>query len=147
MEVTIRKNEKEIKIGERTFLVKKFDPMTGNYILMKIMTMVLPFGMGGALSGALGDANALSSATGKMSKVEFMELQTEILQCCFEVLPGNTTPVLHANGSYGVVDFDMTTCLQVLIGALVFNFEGFFSEKGFSLDNIMSSMSPATTKM
>lgn len=127
----MRKTEDIYEVRGRTFIIKKFDPFVGNYILMQILTMTLPFGMGSTISKAVG-VDITKGNTSKMSKEEFIALQRDILSFVYEKLPGNTTPVINQNGSYGIADFDMMLAFQLIVSTIAFNFSDFFGDEGFS---------------
>lgn len=117
----------------RKFKINAFDPMSGNYILMQILTCVLPFGISDAIKQqAPGSETAMKVANSNnkmMSKQEFIALQTDILSTVEEVLPsGNTSPVVRENGTYGVEDVTSVLCLKLIIASLTFNYKDFFKE-------------------
>ena len=124
----------------RKFKINAFDPMSGNYILMQILTCVLPFGISDAIKQqAPGSETAMKVANSNnkmMSKQEFIALQTDILSTVEEVLPsGNTSPVVRENGTYGVEDVSSVLCLKLIIASLTFNYKDFFKELP-SLDSL-----------
>lgn len=124
----------------RKFKINAFDPMSGNYILMQILTCVLPFGISDAIKQqAPGSETAMKVANSNnkmMSKQEFIALQTDILSTVEEVLPsGNTSPVVRENGTYGVEDVTSVLCLKLIITSLTFNYKDFFKELP-SLDSL-----------
>ena len=124
----------------RKFKINSFDPMSGNYILMQILTCVLPFGISDALNQQVpGSETAMKAAniSGKMmSKQDFISLQTDILSTVEEILPsGNTSPVVRENGTYGVEDVTSILCLKLIIASLAFNYKDFFKELP-SLDSL-----------
>lgn len=129
-----RVTENELAIDGRTFKLRKFDPLLGNYILMKLFTMTLPFGIGDVLKQAATkntEMSAIASANTKtemMSKADFLELQRDILSHCYEVLPAGETPVVMQNGQYGIMNFTMGICMQLLIATVAFNFNDFFED-------------------
>lgn len=127
----MRKTEDIYEVRGRTFIIKKFDPLVGNYILMQILTMTLPFGLGSKISKAVG-VDITKGNTSKMSKEEFISLQRDILSFVYEKLPGNNTPVINQNGSYGIADFDMMLAFQLIVSIIAFNFSDFFGDEGFS---------------
>lgn len=122
--------EDTIKIGERTFKLHSYDPLMGNYILMKLFTMVLPFGIGDMIKGAIGKGTenipAPAADAQPMGKAEFLEMQRDILSSVTEVLQGGESPVVRENGTYGIADFTMSIALQLLIASIAFNFNDFF---------------------
>ena len=124
----------------RKFKINSFDPMSGNYILMQILTCVLPFGISDALKQQVpGSETAMKASNigGKMmSKQDFIDLQTDILSTVEEILPsGNTSPVVRENGTYGVEDVTSILCLKLIIASLTFNYKDFFKELP-SLDSL-----------
>lgn len=138
MNLKKREITKEIEIDGRTFLIKKFDPLMGNYIAMKLFTMVLPFGIGDMLKKEVKGSEKLPTATSnapQMSKADFIEFQQDVLSVCYEVLKGDTAPVVRDNGTYGISDFTSKIALQLLIGSIAFNFSDFF-------DGLLSNGSP-----
>lgn len=125
----------------RKFKINSYDPMSGNYILMQILTCVLPFGISDALKQQVpGSETAMKTANigGKMmSKQDFIALQTDILSTVEEILPsGNTSPVVRENGTYGVEDVTSILCLKLIIASLAFNYKDFFKELP-SLDSLI----------
>ena len=127
----------------RKFKINSFDPMSGNYILMQILTCVLPFGISDALKQQVpGSETAMKTAniSGKMmSKQDFISLQTDILSTVEEILPsGNTSPVVRENGTYGVEDVTSILCLKLIIASLAFNYKDFFKELP-SLDSLTTA--------
>ena len=124
----------------RKFKINSFDPMIGNYILMQIMTFILPFGIGDAVSQQTG-SEMLARDRKKsqmMSKEDFISLQTDILSTVEEIYQsGNTSPVVRENGTYGVEDVTAMLCLKLIIASLSFNYKDFFKEVP-SLDSIIS---------
>lgn len=127
-----RVTEDTIEIDGRTFRLVAFDPLLGNYILLKLLTMVLPFGIGKMLQQNIGAGSEMiptdSTQTEQMSKAEFLDLQRDILKHCFEQLPGDTVPVVRENGTYGISNFTMTIALNLLAAEIAFNFKDFFTD-------------------
>lgn len=152
-EVKKRVVEDELKIGERTFKLRAFDPLLGNYILTKLLTAVLPMGLGKFLKKEL-DAEVIPLAetpsTPMMSKKEFLELQRDILSHCDEILDAGPSPVVRENGTYGIQNFTMAISLQLLIASIAFNFSGFFEEGQSLLASLLDledlDLFPANTK-
>lgn len=126
--------EDEVEIEGRTFKLKAFDPLIGNYVLVKLLTTVLPMGLGNMLNEKAG-TEMVQTDTGKMpeiSKKDFIELQKDVLSFCYEILPGDLAPIVRENGTYGVSNLTMKIVFQLLISCLAFNFAGFFEENPFS---------------
>lgn len=128
-----RVTEDIIEIEGRAFKLKSFDPLIGNYILLKLITMILPFGIGDMIKKNIGEGTEMipesSSTSAKMmSKEEFIEFQRDILKHVFEILPGDTVPVVRENNTYGIQNFTMTIAISLLVAEVAFNFNDFFKE-------------------
>ncbi|WP_295249662.1 phage tail assembly chaperone [Veillonella sp.] len=134
---------KEFEVGERKFQVKRFDALTGSYIAFTLFEKILPMIMGNKdkfLGTKTPDASAdsfaemLPSTLFKMSREDFTALQKDCLKVCYEVLPAGLTPVIGANGRWGIIGVDTDTglILRLTIEALLFNLLGFFNDGGLS---------------
>lgn len=134
---------KEFEVGERKFQVKRFDALTGSYIAFTLFEKNLPVIMGNKdkfLGTKTPDASAdsfaemLPSTLFKMSREDFTALQKDCLKVCYEVLPAGLTPVIGANGRWGIIGVDTDTglILRLTIEALLFNLLGFFNDGGLS---------------
>lgn len=128
-----RVTEDTIEIEGRTFKLKSFDPLIGNYILLKLITMILPFGIGDMIKKNIGEGTEMipessSTSAKQMSKEEFIEFQRDILKHVFEILPGDTVPVVRENNTYGIQNFTMTIAISLLVAEVAFNFNDFFKE-------------------
>lgn len=129
-----RETEKLIEIDGRTFIIKKYDPLLGNYIVAQLMMYTMPAGFHQINQDAPRDTQVAKPI---MNKGEFIELQKDILSCCGEVLPAGTAPVINSNGTYGITGFDSNIALKLLIAAVAFNFKDFFGEN--SLGSLMGT--------
>ena len=123
-----RKVEDIYECDGRKFILTKFDPMIGNYILYKLLTFTLPFGLSSKIATMFG-MDSLGSGE-NIGKEEFIELQKDVLSCVYERLPDRDAPILNKNGSYGVSDFTMSLSFVLIIAELGFNFASFFEESG-----------------
>ena len=123
-----RKTEDILEVNGRKFVLTKFDPMLGNYILMKILTYTLPFGLSDRIAQAMGVKDIGGSQ--KIDKEDFIELQKDVLSCVYERLSDRDAPKKKKNGSYGVSDFTMSLSFVLIIAELGFNFASFFEESG-----------------
>lgn len=126
-----RVTEDRIEIEGRKFKLTSFDPLLGNYILFKLFTSVMPFGIGGMLNKNIEGTEKVPTDTSSvppMSKQDFLELQRDVLSFVYEELPAGPTPVVRENGTYGIMNFTMSIAMQLLIAELSFNFDDFFEE-------------------
>ena len=131
-------------IGDRKFVINSFDPMEGNYILAQILTFVLPFGVGDALSSSFGTEvkSELGSSGKTMNKKDFINLQIDILKNVEEAFPTNEkSPVVRENGTYGISNVTMSLLIKLIVATLAFNFKDFFEgiqSEGSTMDNLVS---------
>ena len=133
MENFLRKREdkKRIEVQGRTFILTALDPLLGNYILIKVMTTILPMGISDSLEKGIGTeiVNKNSSEIKMMSKEEFIDLQKDLLCTIYEELESdNVTPVMRENGTFGISECSLSLIAKLLIESLVFNFKDFFGE-------------------
>ena len=123
-----RKTEDIYEYDGRKFVLTKFDPMIGNYILYKLLTFTLPFGLSNKIASMFG-IDSLGGGE-KIGKEEFIDLQKDILSFIYEQLPEKRAPIMNNNGSYGIVEPSMILVMQLIVAELAFNFADFFGEKG-----------------
>lgn len=134
METNIKKRETSTTFDYdgRTFEINSFDPMTGNYILLQLLSCALPFGIGNSIAASVPGSEKLiakSENSKIMSKSEFIQLQSDILSTIYEKFDsGNKSPVVRDNGTYGIENVTMGMCINLIIASLTFNFKDFFSE-------------------
>lgn len=145
---------KEFEVGGRKFQVKRFDALTGSYIAFTLFEKILPVIMGNKdqfIGSKTPDVSAdkfsemLPSTLFKMSRENFTALQKDCLKVCYEVLPAGLTPVIGANGRWGIIGVDTDTglILRLTIEALLFNLLGFFKEGGLS--SLVTSLNSSTS--
>lgn len=117
-------------IDGREFIINAYDPMIGNYLLMQIITFVLPLGLGDMISNQIkGSEKVLSKVENKqtMTKADFISFQTDVLSTVYErYKSGEKSPVVRENGTYGIENVTMNLCLRLIISSLAFNFKDFF---------------------
>lgn len=116
-------------IDGRTFVIKAYDPMLGNFLLMQIASFVLPMGLDMLLSKQVGtEVNSIKKPDAKpIGKTEFIQFQTDILTNVYEDFGnGQKSPVVRENGTYGVADVSMMLLLKLIVASLAFNFKDFF---------------------
>ena len=117
-----RETHKKVELADRTWSIGKFDAMTGSYIAYKVMAQIMPM-----LPGIHDQLGAVAPKNGKvMTKDDFIELQTDCLKVCAELLPAGPAPVLDDKGNYGVEDFDTKMAVVLTVHALVWNLRDFF---------------------
>lgn len=126
----------------RKFQINSYDPIEGNYILVQIISFVLPFGIGDLLEKEVGSEVKANSKTElkPMPKEDFIQLQKDILKTIYEVYDsGNKSPVVRDNGTYGISDVSMQLFIELIIASLAFNFKDFFGGEG-SLKQLLQAL-------
>lgn len=111
--------------GGRKWRVGKFNAMLGSYIAYKLMSEILPMGLGAKIG------LPASTSSGKtMSKKDFFELQRDCLSSCEELLDAGPTCVLNEDGSWAVIDveYDAPLVLALTIKVLAWNVTSFFDK-------------------
>jgi hypothetical protein len=70
----------------------------------------------------------ISKALSGISKNDLKEIVTAALMSCHEILPAGQTPVLNANGTYGVegVEFDYILTMRLVAEAIILSAGSFF---------------------
>lgn len=150
-------NHKDVTINERTFRIKKFDARTGAFMLLKITGMIAPLLKGVDLNKfttitSPGDIDLsglnltsilseLGNLLCNLSEEDFTYIQDKCLKLCSEALPAGLTPVLAANGAFGVLNLeeDTMTVLALTVHTIMFNVQGFFS--GSPLASMLGGLS------
>ncbi|RKN75000.1 phage tail assembly chaperone [Paenibacillus ginsengarvi] len=129
----------DVEINGRKFRVKKFDAMTGSFMLFKVTGLLAPLFGGVDLTKLTDEASAASflktvnissmlSGLGELSEKDFSYVQEKCLQVCEELLPAGPAQVLNKQGAFGVMDLedDTITVLALTAHTLIFNLKGFF---------------------
>jgi hypothetical protein len=133
-------NYKDVIINERTFRIKKFDALTGSFMLLKITGLLAPL-FKNLNMAKLKDVKEVSEVNldafnisgimveiGNLSEKDFNYVQEKCLRVSSEVLPAGLVPVLNENGAFGVtgIEEDTMTVLALTAHAIIFNVQGFF---------------------
>jgi hypothetical protein len=131
--MAIKEKFKYIELGDRKWVIGKFDALTGSYIAAKLMATALPSGMEQQMDIDLPKGRSF------MSRAEFRELQIECLKVCYEDLKAGKAPVMGDNNAWGVADIedDMALVISLTIHALIHNVAGFF--EGNALKDLLAS--------
>jgi len=122
----MRETQKDFKIKERTFRVKKFNAFLANGILRDLVTTALPIN----ISEFLPIANLGGMVSKTMSIIEFADFQKLLLSQTYELLPAGETLILDNQGNFAVIDleYDQTAIFELFKEVIIFNFGGFFIE-------------------
>lgn len=129
---------------ERTFKIKKFNALTGSFILYNILNKVLPAFLssefGNAGNGELPTEDKLGNIAKSLNKLEmsrdeFVKFQLDCLSVCYEVLPGREVPVIDpGTGNFGAIGLEDNTAIvmNLTVRALMFNVKDFFQDGGLT---------------
>ncbi|MFC3768361.1 phage tail assembly chaperone [Paenibacillus sp. GCM10012303] len=132
---------KDVEINGRTFRIRKFDALTGSFMLVKVTGLIAPLfknvdisklkEVGEASEIDLGAFNVsgMIAEIGNLSESDFRYVQEKCLQVCGELLPAGVAPILNSNGTFGVagLEEDTMTVLALTVHAILFNVKGFFA--------------------
>lgn len=162
-----RINYKDVTIGQRHFRIKKFDPLTGSYILFKIVGILTPVFAELMKNDNLKDkikANKkedqnkdkkdskitsqdvvkIFGEITKLSKEDFQYIQKNCLMVVNEIFESGVLgpEAINDYGTIGVANADVSLIMNLTIQSLVFNVSGFFGEKlsGLNLEGLTSSL-------
>jgi hypothetical protein len=137
----MRETTKQIEIGDRKFIIGKFDALTGSYIIYTLLTQILPMGLGKSIEGLPENEGNTSLPT--ISKEQFSEIQKDCLKCCSEIQPVGgqviPVPVMLKDGRWGVenLEQDALTVTLLTVQVLGFNVQSFFD--GNALETLKQS--------
>jgi hypothetical protein len=158
-----REAYQDVELAGKRFRIKKFDALLGSCVATKLMGKIghiLAGVASGKANNEIAIAMAVSEALGSMSKVEFMEMQTDALSVVGEVkIVGQTEgvlPVRMPNGAWSDDEIagDIVTVMALITHSLIFNLSPFFDEsalksaiasfQGLSLFSALTSTSSPT---
>lgn len=137
-----RVTEKPVTIGERNFVIKKLDALTGCYVAGILASKMLPAGIAGYTGIELPSSNQT------MSKKEFRELQLDILSCVSEKLEAGNIPLFDEGGEARAIGLDAGIIMRLTIESIQFNFTDFFDAslwKGLIPDPLLLILSKPLT--
>jgi hypothetical protein len=129
----MRELQKNVTLGDATFVVKKMDPRTASWLAFQIMSHVLPSPVETGLDKEGFSLPSNEKRTSPMAEAEFLKLQDHCLRACayLETLsvgqPPVEMPLIHASGRLNYPDkLDVVAILTLTIHALLFNVAPFF---------------------
>ncbi|MBG9773568.1 phage tail assembly chaperone [Brevibacillus laterosporus] len=134
---------KDVEINGRKFRVRKFPARVGSFMIIKLTAILAPMfaGIKQNLKAKSADdiinmddidITGVLEQLNNLSEKDFDYIQEKALSVCYETLPAGLTPVLHANGAFGVEDLedDTVTVMALTVHALTFNLTSFFQGSG-----------------
>lgn len=116
---------KDVEVGGKTYRLTKMDARTGSYVALRLA----------AIMHAGDGVDQLSGALNSLTRKDFDELQTIILQRVLKLTGDLPSPILTADGSFvdEELEYDASSVINLTMQCLVFNIGGFFGEAGLSL--------------
>jgi hypothetical protein len=132
-----RETHKDITIDEIKYRIAKFDPLTGGYILFKLLTGVIaPILPMIKLPTWLQDfiISKTKGSSTKLDKDEFIDLEKDLLSIVRyeETIEEKSifVPIMRPDGTFNVDELndDLSTVLVLMGHVITFNSSGFFGE-------------------
>ena len=117
-----RITEREIELEGRKFVLKKFDPLFGSYISLKVFNTTED-----SKSGKINIEGALTKIMGEDYE-HYVQLQTKILGYCSEVLPAGKIPVVNSEGNIAIIGMTAPMTLALSVSVIMFSLEDFFDK-------------------
>lgn len=118
-----RITEKQIELEGRKFILRKFDPMFGSYISLKIFQS-----SSGGDKNKFDIENTLSKIMGEDFE-HYVQLQNRILGYCSEILPAGKVPVINSEGNIAVIGLTAPMMLALSVSVILFSLEDFFDKE------------------
>ncbi|HEX4209511.1 MAG TPA: hypothetical protein VHY56_03895 [Candidatus Binataceae bacterium] len=135
---------KDVQINGASYQIGRFTARDGSWILMQILTKMLPSAVANQLNGMGG----LASGRSAMSEEEFASLQGHALAVCRRYENGVPMPVFLRPNTWAIkeLEYDVVTVLGLTVNALAFNLSPFFKEGGLTqiLASLQDSSQPAS---
>lgn len=125
----IRTTEREIELEGRKFVLRKFDPMFGSYISLKVFQTTEDG------KGKINVENTLVKIMGE-DFAHYSQLQGKILSYCSEILPAGKIPVINSEGNIAIIGLTAPMMLALSVAVIMFSLEDFFGpEEKENLEN------------
>lgn len=125
-----RTTTKKVEIKGRQFVLEKFDPFFGVYLATIFI---------GEIAGKNKGMESLIRALMSKPKNEFIQLQKDILQYCYEILPVGRVQVVNEEGNFAIQDVSSALTISLLIQSLMFSMTDFFDQE--VMKSLMSEVS------
>lgn len=132
-----RTTEREIDLEGRKFVLKKFDPMFGSYISLKVFQTAGEDG-----KGKLNIEDALTKIMGE-DYAHYAQLQSKILGYCSEILPAGKIPVINSEGNIAIIGLTAPMMLALSVSVIMFSLEDFFEKEGQAVPQEQADQAPA----
>lgn len=127
-----------VEYENRTFIVKKMDPLEGIAVLKELLTKAMPLDLlGGIFKDGNGNMSGIGSMLGildttkrEMSIEDFVKFEKRLLKNTYEVLKSGEVRIIAENGDYGVSGMEDNMYLLgfLMIKVIEVNYRDFFIE-------------------
>lgn len=120
----------DVEIGEHTYQIGRFNARAGSWVLMQILTKMLPSGIESNLNTA-----GLPIGRAAISEADFHNIQDHCLSVCRRYERGVPMPVFVPQSKTFAIrelEYDLGAVMALTIQALVFNVSPFFSGDGLT---------------
>ena len=142
----IKEKYKDIEIDGRKFRINKFNAMTGTFMLMKMLGILLPMldkiDLDSVEIATLKDLNFthIAKSLCDLEEKEFKYIQENCLKVVEEILPAGPQQILNNYGVWGVqdIEFDMGLVHNLTVQSIWFNMQSFL--KGNPLSSFLKGL-------
>lgn len=119
-----RTNKKETIVKGRKFVLEKYDPMFGFWLVSNVLGSVI------ATKGNKLEA-CIKALTDKPLE-ESIQLQKSVLKYCYEVLPAGPTRVIDEAGNFAIENPDGPIVMSLFVQSIMFSLSDFFDPEVMS---------------
>lgn len=142
----IQENYKDIEINGRKFRLNKLSAMTGTFMMVKLVGILVPMldniNIDSLDTTALKDLNytQISKSLCDLEEKELKTIQEKSLKVVEELLPAGPQKILGDYDKWGVenIEFDMALVLNLTVQSIWFNVESFL--KGSPLSSLLKGL-------
>ena len=119
-----RVNKKETTIKGRKFILEKYDPMFGFWLVSNVLGKVI------ATKGNKLEA-CIKALTDKPLE-ESIQLQKSVLKYCYEVLQAGPVKVIDEAGNFAIENPDGPIVMSLFVQSIMFSLSDFFDQEVMS---------------
>lgn len=119
-----RINKKETTIKGRKFILEKYDPMFGFWLVSNVL--------GKVIATKDNKLEACIKALTDKPLEESIQLQKSVLKYCYEVLPAGPVKVIDEAGNFAIENPDGPIVMSLFVQSIMFSLSDFFDPEVMS---------------